>query len=151
MWFCGCICCAVPIGLAGIIVAARNAPNCDSFFAAWVIVQALFVLLQPFCTLPFYLSPNKRSKVCFMGISVVALIFQVLWVIMGTIIIAGHRGSECVSTNFVSFFFVVIFLTNFLCTFLIVTEKNCTATLGSWCGIDCVWISRNLPIYWNHN
>eukprot|EP01091_Cochliopodium_minus_P019154 TRINITY_DN7964_c0_g1_i2.p1 TRINITY_DN7964_c0_g1~~TRINITY_DN7964_c0_g1_i2.p1 ORF type:complete len:149 (+),score=8.23 TRINITY_DN7964_c0_g1_i2:47-493(+) len=94
VWICGCICCALPLGVAGIVVAAQQ-KNCNSFWKAWVILQSLFVLLQPFSTFPFYLSPNRKTKLCFMGTSVIALIVQVAWMITGTITIAGHYGQDC--------------------------------------------------------
>ena len=94
IWVCGCICCSIPLGIAGLVVAAQH-KGCSTFWRVWVILQSLFVLLQPFCTFPFYLSPNRKTKLCFMLISVIALISQVAWMLTGTISIAGNRGSEC--------------------------------------------------------
>ena len=95
-WFCGWLYCNVPLAVAGLAVLFLNGLVCSWLIDVWVVTQSLFVLLQPFFTLPFFVRPNKRTKAYFLFVSIVFLVFEVAWMIFGSVLLAWDEyGGEC--------------------------------------------------------
>ncbi len=95
-WFCGFLYCNVPLAVAGLAVLFVHGMVCSWLINIWVVTQSLYVLLQPFFTLPFFVKPNKRTKAYFLFVSIVFLVFQVAWMVFGSVLLAWEEyGVSC--------------------------------------------------------
>ena len=129
-WFCGFIYCNLPLAVAGkffffflffciffslfsfsflgmTIVLLHDLP-CHFLINGWVLTQALYTLLFPFFTLPFFIKPNKRTKAYFLFISVLFLIFQISWMVFGSVLLAWSWGRDCRAANLPTWIMMLI-------------------------------------------
>lgn len=76
----------------------HNLP-CHFLINGWVLTQAMYTLLFPWFTLPFYAKPNKKTKAYFLFISVLFVIFQLSWMLFGSVLLAWSYGKDCHVAN----------------------------------------------------
>ncbi len=98
-WFCGFLYCNLPLAVAGLAVVFIHNMSCSWLINVWVITQAMYTLLVPFFTLPFFVKPNKRTKSYFLFICILFLVFQTAWMIFGSVLIAWKDGLDCHSQS----------------------------------------------------
>lgn len=67
--------------------------------SSWVIGQSAYILVWPFLTLPFFFKPTRWTKNYYLFICVVFLIFQLTWMIVGSVLLAWRDGQECRTVN----------------------------------------------------
>ena len=97
---CGLIYCNLPLAVAGLAVVLLHGMPCSSFINIWVITQSAYTLMQPFFPLPFFFRPNKRTKSYFLFVSIVFLLFQVAWMIFGSVLLSWQEdGVACHEIN----------------------------------------------------
>jgi len=110
-WFCGFLYCNLPLAVAGLAVVSLNNFACSWLVSVWVVTQSVYILLQPFFTLPFFIKPNKRTKAYFLFISIVFLIFQTAWMVFGSILLAfADYGVACRSISLPSWTVMLVLL-----------------------------------------
>ena len=92
--------CNLPLAAAGLAVVLLHSFPCPYFINLWVVTQSLYTLLVPFFTVPFFIKPNASTKRWFLFISVLFLVFQVGWMIFGSVLLSmAEQGVACHHIN----------------------------------------------------